>query len=126
MDKIDIEAIYDKIKSPFQKDFFRAKRYEIPLTILIMEIDQKDFLNHFRASDYLFNLYEDIYLLSALFCNYEEGLSLVKRVKREYEFRYFKKIPVFNVTYHKNYPVPDKSLLISLLKAFEEVKKKSG
>ncbi|WP_187648477.1 hypothetical protein [Nitrosophilus labii] len=121
---INIDDVFEKIKTPFQKDIFRAKRYEIPITLLVMSIDEKDFLDHFRKSDYLFHLQDDLYILSALFTNYDEGLNMVKRLKREYEFQYGKDLPIFNVTYQKNYPVPDKKMLENILKAFYEVSKK--
>ncbi len=121
---INIDEVFEKIKVPFQKEFFRAKRYDIPLTLLVMKIEEKDFLEHFRKSDYLFHLQDDIYIVSALFTNYDEGLNMVKRLKREYEFEYGKDLPIFNITYQNSYPVPDKKMLENILKAFYEVSKK--
>lgn len=125
VDKQKIDEIYAKIKPALLTDIYRAKRYSIPLSIVVMEMEEKGFIQYFRKSDQIFHLYNDIYMILALFCDYERSLEMVKRLKREYAYRYNKELKILNVTYTNTYPIPDKELLYHLLEAFDNTKSQS-
>ena len=122
IDRQKIDEIYTKIKPALLTDMYRAKRYSIPLSIVIMEMKEKSFIDYLRKSDQIIHLYNNIYMLLALFCDYECSLEMVKRFKREYAYRYNKELKILSVSYNNTYPVPDRELLYHLLEAFENTK----
>ena len=124
MTEKELDIIYQKLKQPMMIEFNRAQRYNIPLTIAIMQIEQKSFLENLRRSDVVINLIDNIYLLSSLFCNYENAILMIKRIKREYSFLFNKEIEIFYITYENSYPLFNKELIKQYLNAFKELNEK--
>ncbi len=115
------KKVFEKHKRLLQLDFHRAKRYNIPLSVYLIEIDDSAFLEKIRSSDNIVDLGDNLYLVTALFCGFDCALETVKRLKRDYTYYTNKKdLPIYYVSFEENIPTPSYEFFSNLVNSFEE------
>lgn len=84
--------IMDTVLDIGHDEFYRAARYQIPLTVVLVNSKNKEIFDlmdqNLRKTDMIQQLTSDLIIVFLSHTNYKNGISFVQKIEKDIEFTY--------------------------------------
>lgn len=84
--------IMDTVLDIGHDEFYRAARYQIPLTVLLVNSTNKDIFDlmekNLRKTDMIQQLASDLIIVFLSHTNYKNGISFAQKIEKDIDFTY--------------------------------------